>query len=195
MGLKVNWNDKHIQWPYDDTTYYDPAQRIRGASSMQEDFPQIRIMFYDVPLVRVWTIERIEAASSPAGKLRLWRHPWSCELPELWAASSTHLHSQKGYILLKTTLSQHTASLVSMSDKEATDEQPAATRSCVTWDVEDPIQKEITGILKSFQYDIMGIISLGRDGVMRSLTADRKVLSAVPFSMSISKVACANQHS
>lgn len=69
-----------------------------------------------------------------------------------------------------------------MSDKEANEGLPAASRSCVTWDVEAPIQKEVSGILKAFQYDIMGITSLGRDGVMRSLTADRKVLSAVPFS-------------
>ncbi|KAH7412080.1 hypothetical protein DE146DRAFT_751216 [Phaeosphaeria sp. MPI-PUGE-AT-0046c] len=68
-----------------------------------------------------------------------------------------------------------------MSGTEANEEQPAATRSCVTWEIEDPIQKEISGILELFQYDIMGIISLGRDGIMRSLTADRKVLSAVPF--------------
>lgn len=68
-----------------------------------------------------------------------------------------------------------------MSDHDATEEQPSASRSCVTWDVEDPIQKEVSSILKAFQYDIMGIISLGKDGVMRSLTADRRVLSAIPF--------------
>jgi hypothetical protein len=36
----------------------------------------------------------------------------------------------------------------------------------------------VTRILKSFKYDILGILHLNNDGVLRSLTADRYVLSA-----------------
>jgi hypothetical protein len=53
-----------------------------------------------------------------------------------------------------------------------------AQSSCINHDLNDPIQKEVSKILKNFQYDIMGVISLGKDGIMRSLTSDRKVLSA-----------------
>jgi hypothetical protein len=59
-----------------------------------------------------------------------------------------------------------------------------AQSSCINHDLNDPIQKEVSKILKNFQYDIMGVISLGKDGIMRSLTSDRKVLSAQAFSTS-----------
>jgi hypothetical protein len=60
--------------------------------------------------------------------------------------------------------------------------QAPAPASCQTYDADDPIQQEISRILNAFQYDIMGVISLGKDGIMRSVTSDRKVLSAEPFS-------------
>jgi hypothetical protein len=57
-----------------------------------------------------------------------------------------------------------------------------ANDTCITHDSNDSIQKEVSQILKNFRYDIMGVISLGKDGIMRSLTWDRQVLSAEPFS-------------
>jgi len=68
---------------------------------------------------------------------------------------------------------------------EISEAQPADTAkdNCTTHDVnDDPIQKEVSQILKNFRYDIMGVLSLGKDGIMRSLTWDRKVLSAEAFS-------------
>ena len=57
------------------------------------------------------------------------------------------------------------------------------TAACVpTWDTTDPRQQEVTHILKGFKLDILGIISIGKDGILRSLTADRKVLSAAALS-------------
>jgi hypothetical protein len=72
------------------------------------------------------------------------------------------------------TLTNH---LKAMNEKE----QSAAPKCTPLHDVNDPLQQEIGRLLQTFQYDIMGIIALGRDGIMRSLTADRRVLSAVPF--------------
>ena len=45
----------------------------------------------------------------------------------------------------------------------------------------DPIQQEVTSILGSLKHDLslMGVISLGKDGVLRSLTADRDVVDAI----------------
>ncbi|KAH7093492.1 hypothetical protein FB567DRAFT_587925 [Paraphoma chrysanthemicola] len=60
-------------------------------------------------------------------------------------------------------------------------DQPTAPQCTPLYNRDDPLQKEISSLLKDFQYDIMGIIALGKDGIMRSLTADRRVLSAVPF--------------
>lgn len=50
------------------------------------------------------------------------------------------------------------------------------------WDRSDPHQQEVTRILDEFEYDLMGIIHMSEDGIMRSLTADRTVLSAQGFS-------------
>ena len=47
-----------------------------------------------------------------------------------------------------------------------------------SYDTSDPLQQEVTRVLKGFKNDIPGITFLGNDGVLRSLTADRKVLSA-----------------
>jgi len=71
-----------------------------------------------------------------------------------------------------------------MADPKAPKEAASAPACVPNYDVNDLLQKEVSKILKGFKYDIMGIISLGKDGIMRSLTADRKVLSAVPFSSS-----------
>jgi len=58
---------------------------------------------------------------------------------------------------------------------------PVASRCQVPWDRSDPTQEELTALLNSLKHDptLMGILSLGRDGVMRSLTADRRVVDAV----------------
>ncbi|KAH7147744.1 hypothetical protein DER46DRAFT_629802 [Fusarium sp. MPI-SDFR-AT-0072] len=47
----------------------------------------------------------------------------------------------------------------------------------------DPAQKELEHILATMKHDPtgMGISHLGRDGIYRSLTADRDVVDAVPF--------------
>ncbi|KAF2832698.1 hypothetical protein CC86DRAFT_442826 [Ophiobolus disseminans] len=68
-----------------------------------------------------------------------------------------------------------------MPGSEESKERVSAPACALNYDVNDPLQQEVSRILKDFRYDIMGIISLGTDGIMRSLTADRKVLSAVPF--------------
>jgi hypothetical protein len=66
---------------------------------------------------------------------------------------------------------------------KAEDSSPAPAPACTpSWDTNDPHQQEVSRILKGFQNDIMGVISLGKDGIMRSLTGDRKVLSAEAFS-------------
>ncbi|EED15561.1 conserved hypothetical protein [Talaromyces stipitatus ATCC 10500] len=45
----------------------------------------------------------------------------------------------------------------------------------------EEIQRELSHILNSIQHDItlQGVLSIGKDGVLRSLTADRKVVDAV----------------
>jgi hypothetical protein len=45
-------------------------------------------------------------------------------------------------------------------------------------DPTDPLQQELTQILKSFKIDIMGFVHIGRDGVVRSSTSNNRVLSA-----------------
>jgi hypothetical protein len=69
-----------------------------------------------------------------------------------------------------------------MAETREPSDQASAPASCHNYDMNDPIQQEISQILKEFQYDIMGVITLGKDGIMRSVTSDRKVLSAKPFS-------------
>lgn len=46
------------------------------------------------------------------------------------------------------------------------------------------MQQELTTILRALKHDaaLMGILSLGNDGVMRSLTADRHVVDAIGLS-------------
>lgn len=50
-----------------------------------------------------------------------------------------------------------------------------------TNDGRDEIQRELSHILKRIQHDVtlQGVLSIGRDGVLRSLTADRKVVDTV----------------
>jgi hypothetical protein len=69
-----------------------------------------------------------------------------------------------------------------MSAPEEHKEHPSLPKCVPIYDTSDPLQKEVSRLLDTLQYDLMGIIALGKDGIMRSLTADRKVLSAVPFS-------------
>jgi hypothetical protein len=51
-----------------------------------------------------------------------------------------------------------------------------------TFDRNHPDQQEITAILAKFNKDPLSIISLGKDGVLRTLSADRAVLDAVGLS-------------
>lgn len=48
-----------------------------------------------------------------------------------------------------------------------------------TFDRNTPDQQEITAILAKFNKDPLSVISLGKDGVLRTLSADRAVLDAV----------------
>ncbi|RDA93580.1 hypothetical protein CP533_6167 [Ophiocordyceps camponoti-saundersi (nom. inval.)] len=45
-------------------------------------------------------------------------------------------------------------------------------------------QKELSKILKGIKHDVtlLGVLSLGKDGILRSLTADRQVVDAVALS-------------
>lgn len=65
-----------------------------------------------------------------------------------------------------------------MSERNLEEEQPAAPKCTPNYDTSDPLQQEVTRILRGFKNDILGITFLGNDSVLRSLTADRKVLSA-----------------
>jgi hypothetical protein len=65
-----------------------------------------------------------------------------------------------------------------MTDTKPEEDQSSAPRCVPSYDTNDPLQQEVTRILRSFKNDILGITFLGNDGVLRSLTADRKVLSA-----------------
>jgi hypothetical protein len=64
-----------------------------------------------------------------------------------------------------------------MTESNKATEEPTAPK-CGDWDRSDPHQQEVTRILKTFKNDMMGITHLSSDGVLRSLTADRKVISA-----------------
>jgi hypothetical protein len=44
-----------------------------------------------------------------------------------------------------------------------------------------PDQQEISQVLRSLKLDMEGIFHLGNDGVLRSLTADRAVIDAIPL--------------
>ncbi|KAI4657689.1 uncharacterized protein J4E78_006077 [Alternaria triticimaculans] len=59
-----------------------------------------------------------------------------------------------------------------------TEELLSAPRCVPFHDTSDSLQRDGTRILKSFKNDFLSITFLSNDGVLRSLTADRKVLSA-----------------
>ncbi|KAI1288695.1 hypothetical protein F5Y03DRAFT_379457 [Xylaria venustula] len=63
-------------------------------------------------------------------------------------------------------------------------EQPAQ-HSCGSWSREDPDQQELSRIIAGFELDNGGVISLGKDGILRSLTAERDVISAAPLRPSL----------
>src|SRR5690242_10916941 len=65
---------------------------------------------------------------------------------------------------------------------ETSSSEDSPSGSCGNWDRSDPHQQEVSRILGDFRYDVAGIIHISGDGVMRSLTADRAVLSAQGFS-------------
>lgn len=58
--------------------------------------------------------------------------------------------------------------------------EPAPTSYCGRFDREDPDQQEVSKILAHLKDDLslLGIYALGKDGVLRSLTADRDVIDA-----------------
>jgi hypothetical protein len=56
-----------------------------------------------------------------------------------------------------------------------------------TYDHNHPDQQEITAILAKFNKDPLSVISLGTDGVLRNLSADRAVLDAVGLSSRLVK--------
>lgn len=60
--------------------------------------------------------------------------------------------------------------------KKPTEE--SSSWSCGDWDRSDPHQQEVTRVLDEFKYDLMGIMHLSGDDILRSLTADRTVISA-----------------
>ena len=60
----------------------------------------------------------------------------------------------------------------------STVETSSAPRCVPSHDTSDPLQQDVTRILESFKNDALSIAFLGNDGVLRLLTADRKVLSA-----------------
>lgn len=57
-------------------------------------------------------------------------------------------------------------------------EKPTEEFSCSSWDRNDSHQQEVSRILKDFKMDFMGIISIGKDGVLRSLTVDGTIIDA-----------------
>lgn len=78
-----------------------------------------------------------------------------------------------------------------MSDIEHKDEQPAVSKCEPHWDTTDPLQQEVSRIMKSLPRDLCGVLALGSDGVLRSVTADRKVLGAEGLSV-FARVLCCN---
>lgn len=71
-----------------------------------------------------------------------------------------------------------------MADAQRTDQQHTPQSCIPTWDTDDPLQQQVSALLKRLPRDICGVIALGDDGVLRSLTADRKVLAAEGLSKS-----------
>jgi hypothetical protein len=73
-----------------------------------------------------------------------------------------------------------------MTSTQPTSSQPSEelSNTCPIIDRTHPDQQEVTAILSAFNKDPkhLSIISLGRDGVLRNLTADRDVLDAVRLS-------------
>ena len=66
------------------------------------------------------------------------------------------------------------------SSEPTSSESPSNTPH--TYDRNHPDQQEVTAILAKFNKDPLSIISLGKDGVLRTLSADRAVLDAVGLS-------------
>ena len=55
---------------------------------------------------------------------------------------------------------------------------PTEESSCSSWDRDNPHQQEVSRILKDFRMHLMDVIAIGKDGVLRSLTADRTIIDA-----------------
>lgn len=58
----------------------------------------------------------------------------------------------------------------------------ASSNAPHTYDRNHPDQQEITALLAKLNKDPLSVISLGKDGVLRTLSADRAVLDAVGLS-------------
>ncbi|KAK3391256.1 hypothetical protein B0H63DRAFT_134327 [Podospora didyma] len=67
-----------------------------------------------------------------------------------------------------------------MTDSNQTNDQNDTPSSCLTYSRSDPAPQELSRLI-SLKHDstLGGVFSLGRDGVFRSLTADRRVVDAV----------------
>ncbi len=61
---------------------------------------------------------------------------------------------------------------------EKSSSEDSSAGGCVDWDRNGPHQQEVSRIMADFKFDLMGIIHISEDGVLRSLTADRTVISA-----------------
>jgi hypothetical protein len=63
----------------------------------------------------------------------------------------------------------------------STSNQPASSRSLHDKQAQKEAQEELSQLLRCLQHDptLNGILNLGKDGVLRSLTADREVVDAI----------------
>lgn len=77
-----------------------------------------------------------------------------------------------------------------MSDTEHKDENPAISKCEPRWDTNDPLQQEVSRIMKGLPRDLCGVLALGSDGVLRSVTADRKILGAEGLSVFVRGLCC-----
>jgi len=102
-------------------------------------------------------------------------------------------HSTSSRQALTLTLQNREALHITMTDSDQSPPPPPSspppsppssdipvTWECISWDRSDPAQKELSNLINlKHDLDLGGIVALGRDGVMRSLTADRRVVDAV----------------
>lgn len=88
------------------------------------------------------------------------------------------VHSKFPDIISKNFHGPRTSMAAPQKPTEGKPTEESSTFSCGSWDRNDPHQQEVSRILKDFKMDLMGVISIGTDGVLRSLTAYRTVIDA-----------------